>query len=298
MSVTTGPRLPRTPLAEILNSRRWRRFIANKLSVFGAIMLVALVLFSVVGPAIAARFGLDPYLIAQDCLGLDAPSRAHPLGCDALGRDILTRLMVGGRISLFVGLMVALLTTGLGIIVGAVAGYFGGRVDSALMRFTDTMLALPAFFLLLAAAAILGPSLVNTVLIIGLTRWMTTARLVRGEYLALREKEFVTASIALGLRDFGLIKRILPHVVPTITVAATLAVASGILTESGLSFLGLGTQPPQSSWGYMLSGAQNYIWVAPMHSVYPGVLIMLTVLSVNFLGDGLRDALDSRLGGR
>lgn len=291
-NITAGRSPPRS------RHRAWQRFVANRLGVFGAITLVLLILFSVVGPIIAGRFGLEPYAIAADCLGLDPPSRAHPLGCDPLGRDVLARLMVGGRISLFVGLLVAALTTGLGIFIGATAGYFGGQVDNALMRFTDTVLALPTFFLLLAAAALLGPSLINTVLIIGATRWMSTARLVRGEYLSIREKEFVVATRALGAVDLSLIRRILPHVLPTVIVAATLAVASGILTESGLSFLGLGTQPPQASWGYMLSGAQTYIWVAPMLSVYPGLLIMLTVLSVNFVGDGLRDALDPRLGER
>jgi peptide/nickel transport system permease protein len=278
--------------------RGWQRFVANKLSVVGALVLLALVLFSVVGPLIGKAFGLEPYAIASDCLGMDPPSRAHPLGCDPLGRDILARLMVGGRISLFVGLMVAVITTVLGLTIGLPAGYFGGLTDNLLMRFTDTMLALPTFFLLLAAAALLGPNLLNTVLIIGATRWMTTARLVRAETLVLREKEFVTASRALGAKDLHLTFRILPHVMPTVIVVATLTVASGILTESALSFLGLGTQPPQSSWGYMLSAAQTYIWVNPMMSVYPGLLIMLTVLAVNFVGDGLRDALDPRLGER
>lgn len=283
---------------QLRRQQGWQRFIANKLSVIGALALLALTLFSVAGPVVGEAFGLNPNAIAGDCLGMDPPSRSHPLGCDPLGRDLLARLMVGGRVSLFVGLMVGILTTVLGLVIGLAAGYFGSLVDNVLMRFTDTMLALPTFFLLLAAAALLGPNLVNTVLIIGATRWMTTARLVRGETLALREKEFVTASRALGAKDLRLIFRILPHVMPTVLVAATLSVASGILTESGLSFLGLGTQPPQSSWGYMLSGAQTYIWVNPLMSVYPGVLIMLTVLAVNFVGDGLRDALDPRLGER
>ena len=157
-------------------------------------------------------------------------------------------------------------------------------------------MAMPTFFLVLAAAALLGPSLINTVIIIGATRWMGAARLMRSEYLATREKEFVLAAHATGATDWRIMRQILPNVIPTLIVAATLAVASGILTESALSYLGLGTQPPEASWGYMLSGAQAYIWVAPMLGVYPGALIMLTVLAVNFTGDGLRDALDPRLG--
>ncbi len=174
--------------------------------------------------------------------------------------------------------------------------YDNPQVDSLLMRFT--MLSMPTFFLVLAAAALLGPSLLNTVVIIGVTRWMGVARLMRGEYLAAREKEYVLAARVIGASDWRIIRQILPNVFPTLIVAATLAVASGILTESALSYLGLGTQPPEASWGYMLSGAQAYIWVAPRLGIYPGVLIMTTVMGVNFIGDGLRDALDPRLGER
>ncbi len=278
--------------------RRWRRFTANKLSVFGAVLILVLVASAVFGPFITERIlHVDPYDITG-CFSLEAPSSQHLLGCDELGRDVLARLVVGGRISLFVGLLVAVLSTGLGLLVGAIAGYFGGKVDSLLMRFTDTMLSMPTFFLVLAAAALLGPSLLNTVVIIGVTRWMGVARLMRGEYLAAREKEYVLAARVIGASDWRIIRQILPNVFPTLIVAATLAVASGILTESALSYLGLGTQPPEASWGYMLSGAQAYIWVAPRLGIYPGVLIMTTVMGVNFIGDGLRDALDPRLGER
>lgn len=277
--------------------RRWRRFVHHKLSVLGGLLILALAAGAMLGPFITdTLLGVDPYGLS--CLSLEPPGPKHPLGCDELGRDVLARLIVGGRISLFVGLLVAVWTTGLGLLAGAVAGYFGGGVDNLLMRFTDTMLAMPTFFLVLAAAAFLGPNLINTVLIIAATHWMATARLVRSEFLVIREKEFVLAARTAGASDLRIMGHILRNVVSTVIVAATLAVASGILIESALSYLGLGTQPPQASWGYMLSGAQTYVWVAPLLGVYPGMLIMLTVLAVNFVGEGLRDALDPRLGER
>lgn len=276
---------------------RWRRFVANRLSLIGLLMLLTLVFGAVFGPALVSRF-LDLHPNTLDCLSLEGPSRAHPLGCDPLGRDILARLLAGGRISLAVGLMVALCTTVLGLLVGLSSGYLGGFVDSALMRFTDTMLAMPTFFIVLAAAAFLGPSLVNTVVIIGFTQWMVTARLIRSECLAIREKEFIVAARVSGQSNLGIMRHLLINVVSTVIVVATLAVATGILTESALSYLGLGIQPPQASWGSMLSGAQGYIFTQPSQGIYPGVLIVLTVLAVNFVGEGLREAFDPRLTGR
>ncbi|MBA2371894.1 MAG: ABC transporter permease [Chloroflexi bacterium] len=274
--------------------RRWERFLSNRLSVAGLGFLVLLVATALVGPGLLERaFGLEPYGLTCDIL--EPPGPRHPLGCDELGRDVLARLLIGGRISLFVGILVAFLVTVLGLVFGAIAGFFGGSVDNLLMRFTDTMLAMPTFFIVLAAAALLGPSLLNTVIIIGATHWMGTARLIRSEFLSLREREFVTAARASGAGNLRIIGHILRNVTATLTVAATLAVASGVLTESALSFLGLGTQPPDASWGYMLSSAQNYIWVNPLLGVYPGLLVMLTVLAVNFVGEGIRDALDPRL---
>ena len=276
---------------------RWRRFAANRLSLIGLVMLAVLVVGSLAGPVVASRFfDLDPNTLS--CMNLEKPSAAHPLGCDPLGRDILARLLVGGRVSLAVGLLVALCTTVLGLVVGLASGYLGGLVDGLLMRFTDTMLAMPTFFIVLAAAAFIGPSLVNTILIIGLTQWMVTARLIRSECLAIREKEFILAARVAGHTDLGVIRHILPNVLSTVIVVATLAVATGILTESALSYLGLGIQPPQASWGSMLSNAQSYIFVESMQGVYPGLLIVLTVLAVNFVGEGLREALDPRLAGR
>ena len=288
------------PLAEHApRVRRWRlqRFIRNRLSLIGLFMLLILVFGALAGPAIARSWlGLEPNTLS--CMSLEKPSGAHPLGCDPLGRDILARLLAGGRISLSVGVLVAVCTTVLGLVVGLSSGFFGGIVDSALMRFTDTLLAMPTFFIVLAAAAFLGPSLFNTIIIIGLTQWMVSARLIRSECLAIREREFIIAARVSGQTNVGIMRHIMLNVMSIVIVVATLAVATGILTESALSYLGLGIQPPQASWGSMLGGAQGYIFTAPMQGVYPGVLIVLTVLAVNFVGEGLREALDPRLAGR
>jgi peptide/nickel transport system permease protein len=271
----------------------WRRFSANKLAVSGLVFLLILGVGVLLGPVIyGATGGTGPYDIS--CSSFAPASSAHPLGCDSLGRDVLARLLVGGRVSLTVGLAVAAGSTLLGILVGAAAGYFGGKTDSVLMQFTDTVIALPSIFLVLAAAALLGPSLTHTILILSLIEWTTAARLVRSEFLSIRERDFVTAARAVGLQPVRVVRQILINVVPTIMVAATLIVATAILSESGLSFLGMGTQPPQASWGYMLSNAQTYIFVRPQLGLYPGVLIVLTVLAVNFVGDGLRHAFDPK----
>ena len=288
------------PLAEHApRVRRWRlqRFIRNRLSLIGLVMLLILVFGALAGPAIARSWlGLEPNTLS--CMSLEKPSGAHPFGCDPLGRDILARLLAGGRISLAVGVLVAVCTTVLGLAVGLTSGFFGGVVDSVLMRFTDTLLAMPTFFIVLAAAAFLGPSLFNTIMIIGLTQWMVSARLIRSECLAIREREFIIAARVSGQTNVGIMRHIMLNVMSIVIVVATLAVATGILTESALSYLGLGIQPPQASWGSMLGGAQGYIFTAPMQGVYPGVLIVLTVLAVNFVGEGLREALDPRLAGR
>lgn len=280
-------------------ARRWRmqRFFRNRLSVIGLVLLLILVFAALAGPWIAREWlGLEPNTLS--CMSLESPSGAHPLGCDPLGRDILARLLAGGRISLTVGVLVAFCTTVLGLLVGLSSGYFGGFVDSALMRLTDTFLAMPTFFIVLAAAAFLGPSLFNTIIIIGCTQWMVSARLIRSECLAVREREFIVAARVAWQTNLGIMRHILINVVSIVVVVATLAVATGILTESALSYLGLGIQPPQASWGSMLGGAQSYIFTAPMQGVYPGILIVLTVLTVNFVGEGLREALDPRLAGR
>ena len=294
---TRDPPAPSLRVSAVPRRWRWRRFASNRLSLVGLTVLGGLVVLALAGPVVGGRyFDLDPNTLS--CMSLEPPSAAHPLGCDPLGRDILSRLLVGGRISLAVGLLVALCTTVLGLVIGLTSGYLGGVVDGLLMRFTDTMLAMPTFFIVLAAAAFLGPNLFNTILIIGLTQWMVTARLIRSECLATREKEFILAARVAGQTNLGIMRHILLNVLSTVIVVATLAVATGILTESALSYLGLGVQPPHASWGSMLSNAQNYIFVEPRQGVYPGVLIVVTVLAVNFVGEGLREALDPRLAGR
>jgi peptide/nickel transport system permease protein len=285
-----------------------RRFRRHYLAVASGIVLVLLGLASLAAPLAAALLGQDPN--AVDLFGRFAPPGGdHPLGTDELGRDLLLRLLYGGQVSLFVGLVGATVAALLGTIIGVVAGYLGGRIDAVLMRLTDAVIALPLLPLLIVLAAIdltkLGlpaalaqsetASLYRILLIVALVGWTTVARLVRGATLSVRERDYVRAAVALGagpLRIMAL--HILPNVVSPIIVATTLSVGNVILTESILSFLGLGIQPPLPSWGNMLTNAQELIWQAPALAIYPGLLIFITVIAFNFLGDGLQDALDPR----
>ena len=266
-----------------------RRFARNRLAVGGALFLVALMLAALFAPF------LTPYEpLRTDPLNAFAPpSSAHPLGTDEVGRDVLTRLIYGSRTSLGVGFLVMLIGVVLGTLLGSLSGYFQGTVDMIIMRFTDAVMAIPLFFLLLSILAIFGTSPQAVIVVLGLTSWMGVARVVRSEFIKWRRSAFVEAAHALGaptLRVIG--THILPQAFPTIIVAATLAVAVAILNESALSYLGLGIQPPQPTWGNMLMNAQQYVWTSPNLALYPGVVILLTVLSYNFVGDGLRDALD------
>ena len=269
--------------------RARRRFVRHRLAVLRLVVLVAIHAASILGPAVLPQSPID-----VDPLGTLWPSGpGHPMGTDESGRDVLARLLYGGRVSLAVGLVSVLLSVTMGTIVGAVSGYFGGAVDSVLMRLTDGFMALPTFFLLLVILAVFGGSLVSVVVVIGITSWMNLARLVRGEFLRWKAQDFVEAARALGVRDRVIMWRhLLPHTLPSIIVTATLGVAFAILTESAVSYLGLGIQLPIPSWGNMLSNSQNYLWTAPWLAVYPGVMILVTVLAYNFLGNGLRDALD------
>jgi peptide/nickel transport system permease protein len=285
-----------------------RRFARHRLAVASGVVLLLLALCSLAAPLIAAWLGHDPN--AVDLLGrFAAPSPAHPLGADELGRDLLLRLLYGGQVSLFVGLVGALAAALLGTVIGLVAGYAGGRTDALLMRLTDAVIALPLLPLLIVLAAVdLGKigvpasiaqsesaSLYRILLIVALVGWTTVARLVRGATLSVRERDYVRAAVALGARPLRIMLRhVLPNVVSPIIVATTLSVGYVILTESVLSFLGLGIQPPLPSWGNMLTNAQELIWQAPALAVYPGLLIFVTVIAFNFLGDGLQDALDPR----
>jgi peptide/nickel transport system permease protein len=240
----------------------------------------------------------DPYRIDTSRI-LAAPSAEHPFGTDELGRDVLARMAYGGRVSLMVGFVSVGIAVTIGLAVGLLAGYHGGRTDMLLMRFTDVMLCFPTFFLILAVIAFLGPSIWNIMAVIGLTGWMGVARLVRAETLSLKERDFVAAARALGAGDGRiLLRHILPNAMAPLLVAATLGVAGAILTESGLSFLGIGVQPPYPSWGNMLTAGKDNIEFAWWLSVFPGFAILLTVLAYNLLGEGIREAVDPRLKGR
>jgi len=224
------------------------------------------------------------------------PSLKHPLGTDDLGRGVLLRLLYGARISLLVGFVAVGISCLIGIVLGALAGYYSGWIDTLIMRFVDIMLCFPTFFLILAVIAFLEPSIWNIMIVIGMTSWMGVARLIRAEFLSLRERDFVQAARALGASDLRLIFRhILPNALTPVLVSATLGIAGAILTESALSFLGIGVQPPTPSWGNMLIVGKQTLGSAWWLSVFPGLAILVTVLGYNLLGEGLRDALDPRL---
>lgn len=227
---------------------------------------------------------------------LESPSYAHLLGTDVLGRDVLSRIIHGAGVSLSVGFVAVGISTLIGILLGAMAGYYGGTVDRIVMRFVDVMLCFPSFFLILAVIAFIGPSIWNIMIVIGVTSWMGVTRLVRAEFLSLRERDFVQAAISQGAGDLRIIfLHILPNAMAPVLVAATLGVASAVLIESGLSFLGIGVQPPDPSWGNMLTEGKDNIEIAWWLSVYPGLAILITVMGYNLLGEGIRDTLDPRL---
>ncbi|MBE3555637.1 MAG: ABC transporter permease [Firmicutes bacterium] len=283
------PTLPERP--ESLMRAAWRRFRRNPLAMGGLVVFVIFAILAILAPWIA------PYNPASiDLFNSDAPpSWQHLLGTDDSGRDIFTRILYGSRVSMLVGVLVAIGSVLIGCIVGAVAGYFGGWLDTVLMRIIDVMLSLPALFINILVLAIFGASFYLMILILVLTSWMGVARLVRGEFLQLREMQYVEAAKAAGASSVRIMfNHLLRNATAPIIVNATLMVGGAILTESALSFLGLGVQPPQTSWGQMLNNAQEYMLTNPMLAVYPGVCIFLVVLSVNFIGDGIRDALDPR----
>ena len=271
-----------------------RRFAHHRLAVVGAATVLLLCLAALFAPAIAPR---DPLLL-DTSLRFLAPFERLPylLGTDELGRDTLSRLLYGGRISLTVGLVAMLTTIVTGAAVGLLAGYLGGWIDTVLMRLVDTTLCFPQVFLLLVVAAFVPPTLISISVIIGLTSWMAVARIVRAEILHLKEQDFVLAARALGASGWRImVGELAPNIVAPLLVAATLRVAAAVLMESYISYLGYGVQPPQASWGNMLTNAQGYFDTVPWLAILPGVMITLTVMGFNFLGDGLRDALDPRL---
>ncbi len=225
-----------------------------------------------------------------------SPSWHHLFGTDQLGRDVFSRMVWGAGISLKVGFVATGVSIVIGVILGALAGYYGRWVDTVIMRFVDIMLCFPAFFLILAVIAILEPSIWNIMIVIGLTSWMGITRLVRADFISLKERDFVQAARAIGAGDLRIIFRhILPNAMASVLVAATLGVAGAILTESALSFLGIGVQPPTPSWGNILTAGKNNIDIAWWLSLYPGLAILITVLGYNLLGEGIRDSLDPRL---
>ncbi|WP_420596623.1 nickel transporter permease [Deinococcus sp.] len=268
-----------------------RRFVGNKLAVFGAAALLIFVALALLAPW-AAR--IDPSLVSFTDLR-QAPSAAHFFGTDELGRDVFSRVIYGARVSLSAGLISVTLALVIGTAIGLIAGYLGGWIDDVLMRLTDALLALPFLVLAIALAAILGPSLQNTMIAIAVVTAPAFARITRGEVLSQRGRDYVQAAQALGAKDSRLIVRhLLPNISGALIVQTSLAVANAILAESSLSFLGLGVQPPTPSWGSMLNAARGYLADAPWMAVFPGLAIFLAVLAFNLLGDGLREALDPR----
>ncbi|KFO66893.1 peptide ABC transporter permease [Smithella sp. SCADC] len=270
----------------------WEALRKNKLMLAGSGLVLLLLFVSLLAPWLAPY---DPGQIDLTNV-LASPSFKHLFGTDQLGRDVLSRMIWGARISLKVGFVATGVAIIIGTILGAVAGYYGGWVDSVIMRFVDIMLCFPTFFLILAVIAFLEPSIWNIMIIIGLTGWMGVTRLVRADFISLRERDFVKAARAIGAGDLRIIfLHILPNAMASILVAATLGIAGAILTESALSFLGIGVQPPTPSWGNILTAGKDNIDIAWWLSFYPGLAILITVVGYNLLGEGIRDLLDPRL---
>jgi peptide/nickel transport system permease protein len=295
-----------TPLDAALASPRshrtmWqialRQFLRHRMAMVSMVVLLVITASAL----LAAPLSLQDPFKTQAANNLLAPSWQHPFGTDDLGRDVFTRILYGGRVSLTVGFLATLVSLIIGVFVGGLAGYFGGMLDNALMRVTDLFLSFPTLFVLILLSALLRETRMNflrsgmlpVVFVIASLSWMGLARLVRASFLSLREKEFVEAAHSVGAGNFRVILRhILPNTMSPIIVNSTLILAYSIITESGLSYLGFGIQPPTPSWGNMLNRAQIYVYIAPWLGIFPGLMIFLTVISINYIGDGLRDALD------
>ncbi len=295
--IRTGGAVAVTPLATAGEAPRrgrgvWGRFRRHRLALVGMVLLGLLTVAAVAAPVITQ----SPFRTELRSLK-KPPSAEHLLGTDAAGRDVFARLVHAGRVSLSVGLVAVAIYTTIGLVLGAVAGYFGGAADAVLMRLADVFLAFPSLVVIITLVSILGPDIRNVMLAIGLLGWPPIARLVRGQFLSLRERDFVTAGRTVGATNGRLIFRhLLPNALAPVIVAATFGMAQAILLEAGLSFLGLGVQPPTPSWGNMLTDAQSLTVLEsqPWLWVPPGCMIALAVLAINFIGDGLRDALDPR----
>jgi len=276
----------------------WKALSRNRLALVGGVIVLFLAALAILTPALAPWDPNRPDVKKS----LAPPSRTHLLGTDQLGRDVFSRMLYGSRVSLAVGFVSVGIAAAIGIVLGSLAGYNGGMVDGFVMRLVDLMLVFPRFFLLLAVLAFLTPSIWTIMAVIGLTGWMGVTRLVRAEFLSLKEREFVVWSQNVGATGFRVIWRhILPNALAPVLVAMTLGIPAAILTESGLSFLGIGVPPPHATWGNILNEGKETIEIGWWLSVYPGLAILVTVLSYNLLGEGIRDALDPRLrqaGGR
>jgi peptide/nickel transport system permease protein len=284
----------------------WQRFRRHKMAMAGTGLLLLILLYVTVGALVLS----EDYANRNDLdITLDPPSAAHPFGTDGTGRDILARTIYGGQISIIIGFLAVMVSVTMGVLIGAIAGFYGGIVDSILMRFTEAMFTIPQLFLLIILGKMLGGklptfqflgrsfsgSVIVIIGVIGVTSWMYLARIVRANYLGLKEREYITAALCLGTPNWYIIFRhILPNTIAPIVVAATLGVAGAILSEAYISFLGLGVQAPTATWGNMLDQAYHHLETEPWMWFFPGMLILLTVLAINFMGDGLRDALDPR----
>ncbi len=273
-------------------SQAWRRFRANRIAVGGLSVILLLVLMAVFAPLLSPH---DPIEDVFRGMRGGSPTAAHPFGFDHLGRDLLSRVIFGTRVALLVGLIATGIAVTIGVVVGAVAGFFGSWADMLISRVIDTLMAFPIIALLVVLAAVMGPSLTTTILVIGVTGWARFARVVRADVMSLKATDFVTAARAVGVRDWRIIWRhLLPNVMGPIIVLATLGIGGIIILESALSFLGLGIRPPEPSWGRTLADGRDSILRFPHISFFPGLMIVITVLAFNVLGDGLRDALDPR----
>lgn len=294
-SIDTGLEVTQTGTTRERNVQHlaWKRFLRNKTAVSGVLLLGLLVTAVLVSPVFIER---ELATRPQPLQMLQQPSREHILGTDEIGRDVLARIIYAGRISIGIGFFSMVVATIFGTFMGVVAGYYGGIVDQVLMRITDAMLSIPGIFLLLMIGAVVRPTVLIIILVLGLLNWVDIARILRGHVLTIRQVNYIEAARALGADHRSVILRhVIPNSLGTILVAAPLIVARAILSESALSFLGLGIQPPTPSWGNMLNQAQQHLLTTPGLSFSPGVMIMITVVSVNLIGDGLRDAFDPRM---
>jgi len=269
-----------------------KELLKNKMAFSGAVFIAMILLFALFAPVIAPH---DPTEVDSRAI-LACPSPEHIFGTDMLGRDIFSRIVYGSRISLSIGFIAVGISVMIGIFFGSIAGYYGGKIDSAIMRFVDIMLCFPTLFLILAVIAILEPSIFNIMAVIGATSWMGVARLIRAEILSLKEREYVLASRVMGGNPSWIIfKHLIPNAIGPILVSATLGIGGAVLIESALSFLGIGVQPPTPSWGNILMDGKSTLGVAWWLTIFPGVFILLTVLAYNLLGEGLRDILEPRM---